>query len=126
NNATKIPEGIVTVCTPEPLLATKSGPHTAVTDTAIHIAVIASEPHTSRMRRNSTHWGRAGPFATLVISHLLCAGSADEAKCRVRWNGDRWHSILCIWPSARIVAGFSMAPRELRLIGRDTDSVAAF
>jgi len=47
NIATAIPEGMVVLFVPDPLEETKSGPHTALTATAIHIAKIASEAHTS-------------------------------------------------------------------------------
>jgi hypothetical protein len=53
-NATKTADGIVVVCDPVFWL-TNSGPHTALTATATHIIEIASEPHTSRTRRNSAH-----------------------------------------------------------------------
>jgi hypothetical protein len=52
NNATTIPDGMVVLCVPAPLVETKSGPHTALTDTATHITTIASDPHISRRRRS--------------------------------------------------------------------------
>lgn len=48
--ATAIPEGMVVLSEPDPLEATKSGPHTALTATATHIAEIAREAHISLMR----------------------------------------------------------------------------
>ena len=51
NSATKIPDGMV-VLLPSLLDPTKSEPQTAVTATAIHIAVIASDAQTS-LRRSS-------------------------------------------------------------------------
>src|SRR5262245_66245047 len=47
NIATMTPDGIVVLLAPLPLVDTKSGPHTALTATAIHIAVIASDAQTS-------------------------------------------------------------------------------
>jgi hypothetical protein len=45
--ATKIPDGIVVLLDPDPVVDTKSGPQTAVAATAIHIDVIASDAHAS-------------------------------------------------------------------------------
>jgi hypothetical protein len=50
NMATAIPEGMVVLSEPDPLEETKSGPHTALTATATHIAEIAREAHISLMR----------------------------------------------------------------------------
>jgi hypothetical protein len=47
-NATMTPDGIVALSLPPLLVVTRSGPQTAVTATATHIAVIAREAHTSR------------------------------------------------------------------------------
>ena len=47
NTATAIPDGIVVVLAPEPLDETKSGPHTALIATALHMAKIASDAHIS-------------------------------------------------------------------------------
>jgi hypothetical protein len=45
-----IPEGIVVVLAPEPLVETKSGPQTAEIATATHMAKIASDAHASVTR----------------------------------------------------------------------------
>ena len=50
NRATMTPDGIVVLLPPAPLLATRSGPHTAETATATHIAVIAKDAHVSATR----------------------------------------------------------------------------
>ncbi|MCE3286578.1 MAG: hypothetical protein K0S64_184 [Gaiellaceae bacterium] len=50
NIATAIPDGMVVLSVPDPLEETKSGPHTALTATATHIAEIASDAHISLMR----------------------------------------------------------------------------
>jgi hypothetical protein len=48
NSATAMPEGMVVLLVPPPLVETKSGPQAALQATAIHIAAIASEAHISR------------------------------------------------------------------------------
>jgi len=53
NRATAIPDGTVVLFVPEPLVDTKFGPQTAATETAIHIAVIASDAHIFLVRINS-------------------------------------------------------------------------
>src|SRR5215475_10569420 len=53
NIATTTPDGIVVLLAPLPLVDTKSGPHTALTATAIHIAVIASDAQTSAVMCSS-------------------------------------------------------------------------
>jgi hypothetical protein len=57
NIATAIPEGMVVLFVPDPLEETKSGPQTALTATAIHIAKIASEAHTSLTTKIADHPG---------------------------------------------------------------------
>ena len=66
NSATAIPEGMVVVFVPLPVVETKSGPQTALQVTAIHIAVIASEAHISR---------------TWSTSNQLCSGVDRAGGC---------------------------------------------
>jgi hypothetical protein len=76
NTATAIPDGIVVLLPPGPLLETKSAPHTALTATAIHIATIASDAHISVARsckdqRLLSGIARADGCEMVDISHLL-------------------------------------------------------
>jgi len=50
---------MVVVVAPEPLVETKSGPHTALIATVLHIAKIASDAHISRTS-SCDHTGVAG------------------------------------------------------------------
>jgi hypothetical protein len=56
NSATKMPDGMVELL-PSLLDPTKSGPQRAVTETAIHIAVIASDAQTSLTRSSEAQPG---------------------------------------------------------------------
>ena len=51
NTPTVIPEGMVVVFVPLPLVETKSGPQTALQATAIHIVAIASDAHIADMEQ---------------------------------------------------------------------------
>jgi hypothetical protein len=55
NIATAIADGIVVLFVPDPLEDTKSGPHTALTATAIHIAATATAAHISLMTNSEDH-----------------------------------------------------------------------
>jgi hypothetical protein len=73
--ATATPEGMVVLDVPAPLVETKSGPQIALTETATHIAVIASDAHISLMRKSAAHvpsWmDAAGGCEMLDMSRLL-------------------------------------------------------
>jgi hypothetical protein len=76
NIATAIPEGIVVLLEPAPLVDTKSGPQIVAIATAIHIAKIASDAHISTTR---TRWDQCrvsgetavGGCEIVDMSHLL-------------------------------------------------------
>ena len=74
-SATAIPDGMVVLFVPLPVVETKSGPQAALQATAIHIAVIASEAHISRTWSTSNQLcsgvDRAGWCERLDMAHLL-------------------------------------------------------
>jgi hypothetical protein len=88
-----MPDGMVELL-PSLLVPTKSGPQTAVTATAIHIAVIASDAQTSLTRRARPSpapeqpWRAGAKWSTSHTSSLMQT-LARRSREGIRGNPDR-------------------------------------
>jgi hypothetical protein len=98
NIAMMIPEGIVVLFVPAPLLDTKSGPHTDAIATEIHITKIESDAHISATRTRFDQCGVSdeiplGGWEIVDIPHLLPSASVP----RTRTRGIRGDAELPAW-----------------------------
>ena len=80
NIATMIPDGIVVVLDPEPLVDTKAGPQTAEIATVTHIAKMANDAHvsvTTTLVQSERHQRRIGAYAERSVANY-CRTLRDE------------------------------------------------
>src|SRR6185436_16936501 len=80
---TMIPEGMVVVLAPAPLMATKSGPKMEQNSTASHIAVMANEAHISLTSTRENHRGRSAAVGG------ACADTVDMSNTSFHSRGSR-------------------------------------